>query len=196
MTVVVIFSYRELFPHYFWLITDLARDQVGAEELLARDRARGKAENTFGKLKSTLRAQLPSSPRPKHHYAGKTIDRSESPVRQERRPQNEAILLLAMLGYQTMHEGRCAMESASGMAGASAPSAKRFCARPPCGPARKAHEIPYRTVRRELLVHSAGTAEEVHHAKRVVHTPSSRPSPTHPEAGSAEPWHPAAQTSG
>ena len=111
---VVIFPKRELFPRHFWLITHLARELVGGEELLARYRARGKAENTPGELKSTLRAQRPSSPRPKRHYAGKTIDRPEPSVQQEWRPQNEAFLLLALLGYQTMHEGRCAMEGASG----------------------------------------------------------------------------------
>ena len=114
VTLVVIFSQGELFPRYFWLITSLAREHVCAEDLLARYRARGRAENTFGELKSTLRAQLPSSPRPKRHYAGKAIDRSEPPDTQEWRPQNEAFLLLALLGYQTMHEGRCAMESSSG----------------------------------------------------------------------------------
>ena len=96
VTPVVIFSERELFPRHFWLITNLARELVRGEKLLARDRARGKAENTFGELKSTLRAQLPSSPRPKRHGAGKTIERSEPPVRQEWRPQNEAFRLLAL----------------------------------------------------------------------------------------------------
>ena len=128
VTLVVIFSERELFPRHFWLITSLAREQVGAEELLARYRARGKAENTFGELKSTLRAQLPSSPRPKHHYAGKTIDRSEPPVRQEWRPQNEAFLLLALLGYQPCTRVAARWRVPPEKAGASAPSAKRFCA--------------------------------------------------------------------
>ncbi len=114
VTLVVIFMERELFPRYFWLITSLAPEHVGAEELLARYRARGKAENAFGELKSTLRSHLPSSPRPKRHYAGKTIERSETPVSQEWRPQNEAFLLLALFGDQTMHEGRCAMADASG----------------------------------------------------------------------------------
>ncbi len=114
VALVVIFSERELFPRHFWLITSLAREDVGAEELLARYRVRGKAENTFGELKSTLRAQLPSSPRPKRQYAGKTIERSDPPTEAEWRPQNEALLLLALLAYQTMHEGRCAMQDASG----------------------------------------------------------------------------------
>ncbi len=59
VALVVIFSEGELFPRYFWLSTSLAREHVGAEELLARYRARGRAENSFGELKSTLRAQLP-----------------------------------------------------------------------------------------------------------------------------------------
>lgn len=46
----MILSERELFPRYFWLITSLAREDVGAEELRARNRVRGRAENTFGKL--------------------------------------------------------------------------------------------------------------------------------------------------
>ena len=103
VVLVVIFSERELFPRRYWFITSLARY-----------RARGKSENKFGELKGALRAQLPSSPRPKQHYAGKTIDRSDAPVRKEDRPQNEALLVLALLEYQTMHQGRCALESASG----------------------------------------------------------------------------------
>ena len=110
----VTFSERELIPRHFWLITSLAREDVGAEEFLARYRVRGKAENTFGELKSTLRAQLPSSPRPKRQYAGKTIDRSDLPAETDWRPQNEALLLLALLACQTMHEGRCAIQDASG----------------------------------------------------------------------------------
>ena len=96
VALVVIFSERELFPRRYWLITSLAREQVGAEERLAWYRARGKSANKFGELKGALRAQLPSSPRPKQHYAGKTIDPSVPPVRKEDRPQNEALLLLAL----------------------------------------------------------------------------------------------------
>ena len=114
VALVVTFSERELFPRYFWLITSLAREVFGAEELLARYLVRSKAENTFGELKSTLRAQLPSTPRPKRQYAGKTIERSDLPAETEWRPQNEALLLLALLAYQIMHEGRCAMQDASG----------------------------------------------------------------------------------
>ena len=139
VTLIVIFTERELFPRYFWLITSLAPEHVGAEELLARYRARGKAENAFGELKSTLRSQLPSSPRPKRHYAGKTIERSVTPVSQEWRPQNEAFLLLALLGYQTMHEGRCAKEDASGKGWRLEPRnlpRRGLARRLPCGPAR------------------------------------------------------------
>ena len=83
MALVGIFSERELFPRLFRLITSLVREDVGAEELLARHRLRGKAENTFGGRKSTLRAQLPSSPWPKRQYAGKTIERSDPPPETE-----------------------------------------------------------------------------------------------------------------
>lgn len=47
-------------------------------------------------------------------YAGNTIERSDPAAEMEWRPENEALLLLALLAYQTMHEGRCAMEGASG----------------------------------------------------------------------------------
>ena len=101
-------------PRCFWLIISLAREDAGAEELLARYRVRGKAENTFGELKSKLRVQLPSSPRPKRQYSGNKIERSDPLAETEWRPENEALLLLALLAYQSMYEGRCAMEDASG----------------------------------------------------------------------------------
>ena len=222
VTLVVIFSERELFPRPFWLITSLTRELVGGEELLARYRARGKAENTFGELKGTLRSQLPSSPRPptsrhsagknswpgagKHaasqSNAGKTIERSEPPVRQEWRPQNEAFLrlaLLALLGYQTTHEGRCAMEDASGK-GWSLETFREKVLRAGCRVARHARRMKFHIAKSVAnywsILHPAGATEEVHHAKRVAHTPASRPSPTHVESGCPEPWHPAAQTSG
>ena len=105
---------RKLFPGYFGLITSLAREDSGAKEITARYRVQGKAENTFGELKSTLRAQLPPSPRTKRQYAGKTIERSDPPAETEWRPRKEFPLLLASLAYQTRHEGRCAMEDATG----------------------------------------------------------------------------------
>ena len=105
--------------------------------------ARGaKAENTFGELKGTLRSQLPSAPRPKRLYAGKTIERSEPPVGQEWRPQNEAFLLLALLGYQTMHEGRRAMEDASGK-GWSLETLREKVLRSGCRVARHARRMKF-----------------------------------------------------
>ena len=114
VTLVVILSERELFPRYFWLIASLAREDAGAEDLRARYRVRGEAENTFGEMKSKLRVQRPSSPRPRRQYAGNMIERSYPPAETEWRPENEALFLLALLAYQTMHQGRCAMEDASG----------------------------------------------------------------------------------
>ena len=114
VALVLTFSERELFRRCFWLIPSLAHKDVGAEKFLASYRVRGKAENGLGELKSTLRAQMPSSPRPKRQYAGNAIERSDLPAETEWRPQNEALLLLALLACQTMHEGRCAMADAYG----------------------------------------------------------------------------------
>ena len=197
VTLVVIFSERELFPRHFWLITSLAREQVGAEELLARYRARGKAENTFGELKARCGRSCPplhgrSTTMPARRLTGPSLlsDRSG-----DRRTKPFSCSPCSGINHArgSLRDGECLRERLEPRHLPRKGSARRL----PCGPARKADEIPYRSVRRKLLVHPAGAAEEVHHAKRVAHTPGSRPSPTHPETGSsAEPWHPAAQTSG
>ena len=112
VVLVVIHRERELFPRHFWLITSLAREAFDAETLLKRYRVRGKAEKIFGELKTGLDPQLSSSARPKSHFRGRPIERETEPGDETWRPQNEAILLLNLLAFQLMHEGRCDMEKA------------------------------------------------------------------------------------
>ena len=112
VVLVVIHRERELFPRHFWLITSLAREAFDAETLLKRYRVRGKAEKIFGKLKTGLDPQLSSSARPRSHIRGRPIERETEPGDETWRPQNEAILLLNLLAFQLMHEGRCDTEKA------------------------------------------------------------------------------------
>ncbi|MCY4565218.1 MAG: IS1380 family transposase [Gammaproteobacteria bacterium] len=114
VVLVVIHRDRELFPRHFWLITSLSRQAFDTEALLKRYRVRGKAEKTFGELKTGLNPQLSSSARPKSHFRGRPLERETEPAAEEWRPQNEAILLLNLLAFQLMHEGRCGMETAEG----------------------------------------------------------------------------------
>ena len=162
--------------------------------ILARYRVRGKAENTFGELKSTLRAQLPSSPRPKRQYAGKTIERSDPPTEAEWRPQRSpSPARLARLADHARGPVCDAGRLRERLEPRHLP--RKGSARGlPRGPARKAHEILHRQLRGKPLGHPAAAAEEVRHARRVARSPAPLPSPANPEAGKAEPWDPAVQT--
>ena len=104
------------------------------------------AESTSGELEehaSVADAFLSASEAP----ACRKDDRAVQPARGNGvAAVKEALLLLALLVYQTMHEGRCAMRTTPGKAGASARIAKAFCAPVAAYPARKAHDIPLRPV--------------------------------------------------
>ena len=114
VVLVVIHRERELFPHHFWLITSLSKEAFDAEALLKRYRVRGKAEKIFGELKTGIHPQLSSSARPKSHCRGRPVLREAEPEAETWRPQNEVLLLLNLLAFQLMHEGRCGMEAAEG----------------------------------------------------------------------------------
>jgi hypothetical protein len=103
----------ELLLHHFWLITDLAPEQMPADALLALYRDRGTAEGHMGELMNVLAPALSSSPRPKSHY------RQQTPTLRtpsgDSFAQNEVLLLLNLLAYQTLHTLRLCMERASGV---------------------------------------------------------------------------------
>lgn len=85
----------ELFPDYFFLLTNTAVEETCAEELLVRYRYRGAAEKDFGDWKAALDPHLSSTPRPKRHYRGKPLERRE--LLTDSFAANEAGLLLSLL---------------------------------------------------------------------------------------------------
>lgn len=102
----------ELFPEYFFLLTNWSAEQRPAVSLLELYRRRGKAEGHFGELMSVLRPALSSTRRSKSHYRG------EEP--KKRYPSldpfaaNEVKLLLNALAYNLAHVARCLLEAATG----------------------------------------------------------------------------------
>ena len=179
VVLVVIHRHRELFPRHFWLITSLSRQAFDAEALLKRYRVRGKAENTFGELKTGLNPQLSSSARPKSHFRGRPLERETEPAAEEWRPHNEAILLLNLLAFQLMHEGRCGMETAEGQGWSIGKFREQGAPRRlPGRLARPDDDLPHRPIRRRGLVEAAGSLETVHSPDGVaVARPPQRPSP-------------------
>jgi Transposase DDE domain group 1 len=101
----------ELFLHHFWLITNWAMHQVGAEALLEHYRERGTAEGHMGELMNVLRPALSSSPRLKSHYHGRAIASPSPPCHAF--AHNEVTLLLNALAYNVLHAARTLVESAT-----------------------------------------------------------------------------------
>ena len=141
----------------------MAKEAFDAETLLNRYRVRGKAEKTFGERKTGLNPQLSSSARPRSHFRGRPIERETEPAAEKWRPQNEAVLLLNLLDFQWMHEGRCDMKRAEdrGRSYREVPRAgapRALQGRDP----RPEDDLPYRSVRRRLLVEAARNRETIH----------------------------------
>src|SRR5215212_1223404 len=102
----------ELLLDHFWLITSLSAPTVPAADLLDLYRQRGTAEGHLGELMDTLAPALSSARRPKRHYRGRRLP--TWPTGPDAFARNEALLLLHLLAYETLHAGRCLMESATG----------------------------------------------------------------------------------
>jgi hypothetical protein len=98
----------ELFPHFFFLITNWCAEQMPAPALLELYRQRGTAESHFGELMSVLEPALSSASRPKLHYRG------QEPMRRyatrDAFAANEVKLLLNALAYNLVHIARCLLE--------------------------------------------------------------------------------------
>jgi hypothetical protein len=101
----------ELLLDHFWLLTSLDARTVPAAALLDLYRERGTAEGHLGELMDVLAPALSSVPRPKRHYRGRRLP--VLPTGMEAFARNEALLLLHLLAYETLHTGRCLMESAT-----------------------------------------------------------------------------------
>ena len=101
----------ELFLHHFWLITNWSAEQLSGEALLQLYRQRGTAESIMGELMDVLDPALSSCSRQKSHY------RNAAPL--TRYPAgdsfaiNEALLLLNLLAYETMHALRLLIQKAT-----------------------------------------------------------------------------------
>lgn len=103
---------EELFPDYFFLLTNWSHEQMPAASLLALYRRRGKAEGHFGELMSVLEPALSSTRRPKSHYRGEQPKKryaSQDPF-----AANEVKLLLNALAYALAHAVRCLLEKVTG----------------------------------------------------------------------------------
>jgi hypothetical protein len=102
----------ELFPTYFFLLTNWPAEQMPAVVLLDLYRQRGTAEGHLGELMSVLEPALSSTRREKTHYRG------EEPRRrygmQDPFAANEVKLLLNALAYNLAHAARCLLEQVTG----------------------------------------------------------------------------------
>lgn len=101
----------ELFPHYFWLVTSWASEDMDAAAVLEHYRRRGTAEGHMGELMDVLAPALSSVRRPKRHVRGKPPKKRTDP--RDSFASNEAILLLSVLSYNLMHATRTLLEKAT-----------------------------------------------------------------------------------
>lgn len=102
----------ELFPQFFFLLTNWPAEQTTAAALLDMYRQRGKAEGHFGELMSVLAPALSSTRRKKSHYRGQ--EPKNRYAAQEPFAANEVKLLLNALAYNLAHTARCLLEEATG----------------------------------------------------------------------------------
>lgn len=105
-------SEGDLFPEFFFLLTNWSAEQTPAVALLDLYRQRGKAEGHFGELMSVLGPALSSTRRTKSHYRGEEPKRryaSQDPF-----AANEVKLLLNALAYNLAHAARCLLADATG----------------------------------------------------------------------------------
>lgn len=102
----------ELFPHFFFLLTNWPADQRPAVALLDLYRQRGTAEGHLGELMSVLEPALSSTRREKSHYRGE--EPKQRYASQDPFAVNEVKLLLNALAYNLMHVARCLLEGVTG----------------------------------------------------------------------------------
>ncbi|MGH8650061.1 MAG: transposase, partial [Burkholderiales bacterium] len=102
----------ELFPEFFFLITNWPAEQMSAPALLGLYRQRGTAEGHLGELMSVLAPALSSTRRKKSHYRGQ--EPKQRYASQEPFAANEVKLLLIALAYNLAHVARCLLEEVTG----------------------------------------------------------------------------------
>jgi hypothetical protein len=94
----------ELFLDHFFLLTNAPRTEMGGFPLLERYRGRGDAERDFGDLNAAFQGGLPSSPRPKGHYRGRSVSGPRVPF--DAFAANEARWLLTLHAANLLHAAR------------------------------------------------------------------------------------------
>ena len=108
IVLVIRHSPTELFPEYFFLLTNWSQEQMPGIALLDLYRQRGTAEGHYGEFKSVLQPALSSSRRPKSHYRGQ--EPQQRSAHTEPFAANEVKLLLNALAYNLLHAVRCLIE--------------------------------------------------------------------------------------
>lgn len=102
----------EIFLNHFFIVTSWTAEEKPAEELLEHYRKRGTAEGIFGELMDAISPALSSNSRPKTHYRGAALSKSEQPNLSFF--VNEARLILAALAYNIAHVIRTTIERVTG----------------------------------------------------------------------------------
>ncbi|MDD5351447.1 MAG: IS1380 family transposase [Chthoniobacteraceae bacterium] len=109
VVLVVIERPFELFLDYFFLVTNIAPEQLDGKGLLESYRPRGAMEGHLGELKSALRPALSCSERqrekPRTDEERKRADERDAAC-------NEATMLLYLLSYNLANQARLLMEEA------------------------------------------------------------------------------------
>jgi len=101
----------ELLTHHFWLVTSWSRTEYPPEDLLRHYRERGTAEGVMGELMNVLNPALSSTARPKSHYRDQVPQKRYLPG--DCFAQNQVLMLLNLLAYETIHTLRQTMQKAT-----------------------------------------------------------------------------------
>jgi hypothetical protein len=91
----------ELFPRYFFLLTNANLEEASGEALVKRYRRRGSTEKDYGEWLNALDLSLSSTNRPKESYRGRPPQQRTEPV--DSFAVNEAALLVSLLAANLLH---------------------------------------------------------------------------------------------
>lgn len=94
----------ELFPRYFFLVTNASVEEASGEALVQRYRKRGGTEKEYGEWLNALDLSLSSTNRPKETYRGSLPQERSEPV--DSFAVNHAMMLLSLLAANLLHAAR------------------------------------------------------------------------------------------
>lgn len=94
----------ELFPRYFFLVTNAASGEASGAALLERYRRRGATEKDYGEWQNALDLSLSSTNRPRRTCRGRPPATRSEPV--DSFAVNEATLLMSLLAANLLHAAR------------------------------------------------------------------------------------------